>query len=74
MRSANGRIISGDLGDADQVGLTIEPAEGSPEPAGAPIFAVQLPAQGELERGGAPCVRDPARAQVASLSNGGRSP
>jgi anti-sigma factor RsiW len=44
MRSANGPIITGGLGDADQVGLTIEPAEGSPEPTGAPVFAVRLTA------------------------------
>jgi anti-sigma-K factor RskA len=44
MRAADGPVITGELGDADQVGLTIEPAKGSPAPTGAPIFAVRLPA------------------------------
>jgi anti-sigma-K factor RskA len=35
-------VIAGDLGDANQVGITVEPAGGSPQPTSLPIFAVPI--------------------------------
>ncbi|MEU8271168.1 anti-sigma factor [Sphaerisporangium sp. NPDC049002] len=43
---ASGRtppIILGDLGDATEIGVTIEPAAGSREPSGAPLMVMSLP-------------------------------
>jgi anti-sigma-K factor RskA len=45
MNPAGGRappVIADGLGDADQIGITVEPSGGSPRPTGAPIFAVSI--------------------------------
>ncbi|GLY88657.1 anti-sigma factor [Actinoallomurus iriomotensis] len=39
---AAGPVLATGLGDVTQIGLTVEPASGSPRPTTAPIFAVAL--------------------------------
>jgi len=44
---ADGRtrpVVAGALGDAQQVGVTVEPAAGSPQPTSTPILVLSLPA------------------------------
>jgi anti-sigma-K factor RskA len=35
-------VIADDLGNADQIGLTIEPSGGSPQPTSTPVFTVPI--------------------------------
>jgi anti-sigma-K factor RskA len=37
-------LVNGNLGDAKQVGLTVEPASGSPQPTSTPFLVLDLPA------------------------------
>ncbi len=37
-------VVAGDLGDATQVGVTVEPAAGSPQPTADPVLVLTLPA------------------------------
>ena len=44
LRDSGSPVIAGGLGDATQVGVTVEPAGGSPQPTGVPVLTVALPA------------------------------
>jgi hypothetical protein len=35
-------VLAAGLGDATQIGITIEPAAGSPRPTGPPVFTAAL--------------------------------
>jgi anti-sigma-K factor RskA len=45
MNPSDGKIppvIAGDLGNTDQIGITIDPSGGSPQPTSNPIFTVPI--------------------------------
>jgi hypothetical protein len=45
MNPSDGKIppvIAGDLGNTDQIGITIGPSGGSPQPTSNPIFTVPI--------------------------------
>jgi anti-sigma-K factor RskA len=44
LHDAGKPVLAAGLGDATQVGVTVEPAGGSPQPTAPPILAVNLPA------------------------------
>jgi len=44
LRDAGKPVLAAGLGDATQVGVTVEPAGGSAQPTAPPILAVNLPA------------------------------
>lgn len=44
VRDAGTPVIATGLGDATQVGVTVEPAGGSPEPTSVPVLTLALPA------------------------------
>ncbi|ORT56799.1 anti-sigma factor [Streptomyces sp. CB03238] len=42
-RTDGGLVMEGDVGDATGVGVTVEPAGGSPQPTGTPVLLMALP-------------------------------